>query len=385
MDTDQDGTVDHSILPESFELTSPQPVKPLQVGAQMTYEMHLKNEGEKSVFLLDVDVPLNWVYSFSSHRISLNSGESATVFLYLTSPEDIPLMDYTARVEVTSIETSNLKTALDLTASSKSELVVDQLLVKCDGEEVVLEASISNLGSVDVDNARIQFFNCSPPMNDLLGENVISVPSRGTIITSMHCICPQGLYAFRVIIDPENLISESCESNNVLSIEYLLDRTPPEAEINFDLESQNLVVRGIDNLDSLVEVSITESSEKGRIITTCILTDDAGNTTELRMEIKNTAHEIRAEILSLRYNSIEANLPRNSFKIEYVVKDGEIIMLNQSLIIGDKKFHLIYNESTNRTRVVNETQEALEGLYFLSIRTEKGSLQCQVTEVRRIS
>jgi hypothetical protein len=73
------------------------------------------------------------------------------------------------------------------------------------------------------------------------------------------------------------------------------------------------------------------------------LTDDAGNTTELQLEIKQNNHEIKAEIIDIKYNGKSANIRNNSFKIEYIIEDEKVKILNQFLIIGNMKVHLIYN------------------------------------------
>jgi hypothetical protein len=102
VDADDDGTTDFFVFPVSIELSSPQPIKPLQVGTEMIYEIVLVNNGDPSIFLLEVDPPLNWSYVLSSNAVFLNPNESATILLSVTSPLDSPAEDYTIRMEVTS-------------------------------------------------------------------------------------------------------------------------------------------------------------------------------------------------------------------------------------------------------------------------------------------
>jgi hypothetical protein len=120
-----------------------------------------------------------------------------------------------------------------------------------------------------------------------------------------------GPYIFYVVLDPENSIPESCESNNVILTHYLSDHTPPELEIFFDPSFCDIVIKGIDNLDSSVNISQIEKPIKGMDNRIYILTDDTGNTTELQLEIKCTKHQIRAEIVSLKYNDTPVILPEN--------------------------------------------------------------------------
>ena len=351
----------------------------------MVYEVVLTNQGNSSTFTLDVDTPLNWSYSLSSNTVALSPGQSATILLTVTSPEDTPLKDYTIRFEATSLEDSQMTASLELIASSKSELVAEDMTVTSEEKDVILTANVSNKGLRDAKNVIIQFFNGPPSANDLLGEQIIDVPSGGSVAPSIRCALSEGVHTFHVVIDPNNSISESCEFNNELLIEYLLDRTPPEAELFFNPESEDLAVRGVDNLDSSVDVSVTEKVIKNKNIRTYTLTDDAGNTTELQCEIKRNNHEIKAEIIDMKYNGQSVALPQNSFKIEHVIKNGTIKMLNQYLIIGDSKVHLIYNQNKDQTKVItNGIQQIEKGLVFMVVRTNKGNLQHSIKNLRWI-
>jgi hypothetical protein len=161
----------------------------------------------------------------------------------------------------------------------------------------------------------------------------------------------------------------------------LLDRTPPEAEIFFDPENEDLAVRGVDNLDPFVDISVTEKVIKNRTIRTYTLTDNAGNTTELQIDIKLNNHEIKAEIIDLKYNDESVTLPKNSFKIEHVIEDGNIKMLNQFLVIGDAKVHLIYSKTNNQTKIItNGVEEIHEGVSLVVFRTEIGHFTYQIQE-----
>jgi hypothetical protein len=58
-------------------------------------------------------------------------------------------------------------------------------------------------------------------------------------------------------------------------------------------------------------------------------------------------------------------------------------MLNQFLIIGDTKVHLIYNGNKDQTKVVvNGTQTVEEGLALIMVRTSQGSLNYRIKNMR---
>jgi hypothetical protein len=382
VDMNQDGIADFTVSPELVQLSSPQPITPLEGGAEMVYEVVLTNQADLQTFALEVDTPIGWSYSLSSETVTLDRDESATLLLTVTSPSDIPVQDYTIRVEATSLD-NGISASLTLIASSKAELVLQDLEVTHDGENVTMTATVSNFGLIDVKSAIIQFFDDSSSRSVLLGEKIIEINSGETVVTSFNCTLPDGLYVYHVVIDPDDLISESCEFNNELSMEYLLDRTPPEAEIFFDPTIEDLVVRGVDNLDLSVDISVTEKVIKNRIVRTYILKDDAGNTTELELEIKRHKHEIKAEILDMKYNDDTVTIPENSLKIEYLIEDGKAKMLNQFLVIGNTKVHLIYKRNEDQTKIiVNDGEKMEEGIFLVVVRTEKGKLEYTYENVR---
>jgi hypothetical protein len=382
VDTDLDGVIDFTVLPVSVDLSSQSPINPLQVGGEMTYELTLFNEGEPSTFLLEVDTPLSWSYSLSSETISLNTGESATILLRVTSPSNIPVQDYIIRVEATSLEDDDMTADITLTASSRAELIPEEITVSpVNQEEIAITASVSNMGLLPADNAKIQFFTDSPSERILLGEQIVSIPSGETTPSSIHCSLPDGFYTFLVSVDPDNLVDESSESNNESSIQYLLDRTPPEAELFFDVQSEDIKVRGVDNLSS-VEISIIEENTKSKSIRTYTLTDDTGNATELVIEIQHAGKEIKAEIVSLEYNNQPVSLPENQLKIEYLAEDNDIKKLNQFLLIEDIQIHLIYHRTKDYTQlVVAGKDETRQGAFIVILQTWKGTLQYSLEEV----
>jgi hypothetical protein len=163
----------------------------------------------------------------------------------------------------------------------------------------------------------------------------------------------------------------------------LLDRTPPEAEIFFDPGIGKVALRGVDNLDSSVDVSVTENVIRNNMMRIYVLTDDAGNRTELQLEVNHSKHQIKAKLIGIKYNDKSVALTVNSLKIEYIIEDGNIKMLNQSLIIGDTKVHLIYNRNKDQTRImVNGTQQVEGGLILMILRTNKGNLHYLLEEMR---
>ncbi|MGC1122059.1 MAG: CARDB domain-containing protein [Candidatus Methanofastidiosia archaeon] len=383
VDTDQDGITDFTVSPISMELSSSNPIQPLQRGTDVIYELLLENKGDPSTFSINVEVPPAWSYTLSETTVMLHAGESATVLLTVTSPAELLEQDYDVHVDAFCLENCNLTASMDLIASFSSELAVEDIGVLCNQEDVILTAAVSNMGLIDAAMVTIYFYCGLPCEGNLLGEQLVTVPSGKTTFVSLGCSLPEGFYTFSAVVDPTNDIPESCEFNNELQISYLLDHTPPECEIFFDPESQNLTIRGIDNLDSAVDISVMESEQKGKKIQVYTLIDDTKNATEITLEIIHNNHPLESEITGLKYNGEPATLPSNSLKIEYVVENNSIKILNQYLTIEKSKVHLIYNGNKDETRVImNGKSVEKEGCLVLVVRTDKGNLLSSIENVR---
>ncbi|MGC1121680.1 MAG: CARDB domain-containing protein, partial [Candidatus Methanofastidiosia archaeon] len=382
VDSNGDGIMDFAVFPDSVQLYSPEPIAPLEAGKQIEYQIILVNEGDASTFLLDVDLPIGWAYELSSDTAVLDRGESAAVVVTVTVPLEISLQNYTIRVKATSAE-RDVASSLELTATSKSELTIEDIKVSYQGEDLKVEALISNRGLIDAEGVIVQLFNILPNEDDILGEQTLQIGSGETAVITFPCTLSDGFYTFSVLVDPENTILESCESNNRLSRRFLIDRTPPEARIYFDPLLEDIVVIGKDNLDNDVELSTTESISKNNCIRIYNLTDDAGNKTELWIEIHSEGHHVNAEIVKLTYNAVEASIPKHMFSVEYVIKEGTIQILNQLLIVENTEIHLIYNSAGNYTKIlVDGTKEIHEGIICLVLQTSEGKLLYDYEEIR---
>ncbi|MGD2247182.1 MAG: CARDB domain-containing protein [Candidatus Methanofastidiosia archaeon] len=381
VDSNQDGVIDFTVLPESVTLSSSDPVQPLQINGEMVFEVTLANTGESATFLLDVDTPIPWEYSLPSDTIFLNAGESKSILVRVTSPDNIPVKDYTIRVEATSSKDNEITGDVTLVALSKAELVVKDIEILENGENITISATISNNGIIPAENVTVKFFHGLPSENIILGEQIIDIPSESTATPSITCTLPDGEYTFSVVVDPDNTIPEFYKTNNVLSVQYLLDRTPPEAELFFDITSTDLAVKGVDNLDSYVEISLVEEKSKNKTIRTYTLIDDAENTTEITLEINHKGKEIKAHIIRLIYNNEPVTIPNHHIKIEYIVEKGEVKKLNQFLIIENTHIHLIYHRNKNITKIINETEETQEGLLILILQTQNGEFYYKFEDI----
>ncbi|MCK5291409.1 MAG: hypothetical protein KAR39_05295 [Thermoplasmata archaeon] len=110
---------------------------------------------------------------------------------------------------------------------------------------VALNATIMNSGDRDAINVKAQFFHEDPSLGEQIGLNV-TIPlirAGGTAyVEAAWSATPLGFHEIFMIIDPENNVTESNESNNVLSA--VIEVVPPPPEI---LPPENLRTSAVGN------------------------------------------------------------------------------------------------------------------------------------------
>ena len=107
-------------------------------------------------------------------------------------------------------------------------------------------------------------------------------------------------------------LSFDSENSTSITIE-LFDETPPEAEIYFNFNTQELEINVIDNTTVNPIISIIESDEDKEVIYQ--IKDEAGNTTKLFFEkLKQEGKEIKAELEGIQYNVEEIIRTEAEFK-----------------------------------------------------------------------
>ncbi|GEM_PF-2098225 len=172
------------------------------------------------------------------------------------------------------------------------------------------------------------------------------------------------------------------------SQEFNIDKTPPEAQIQFDPSTKDLVISGNDN-SGPVSIAQTDIEKKKQRI---VITDKAGNTLILigkgkeheEKEEKEHENEAKLSIESLRYNDQpEIKLKENQFHIEYSLDKNKrnFKELKQEFEIEDNvKIKLEYKAKTNKTKIgikqddQKQKKEEKDGMILLQLYTESGTL-----------
>ena len=160
-----------------------------------------------------------------------------------------------------------------------------------------------------------------------------------------------------------------------------IDKTNPEAEIKYNLSTQNIEVTSKDT--SPVEIT---KSKLAKNIEQILLADSVGYslkiTTEKKRKTEQKEIEIDFVIKEIKYNdALSINLKKNSLsiqdKIEYTKKG-----LKQSFSIKDEvKIKIEYESKKNETKVITKLKgeekikEKLNGIRLLKLYTERGNLK----------
>lgn len=157
-------------------------------------------------------------------------------------------------------------------------------------------------------------------------------------------------------------------------VEINIDKTPPEAKIIFNPQTQNIEIQTIDPQDQISEQS------PGKIT----LIDHAGNTTFLEVEPKDKKRKEKLEIISIQYNNNPKIYPLNNkffsnFKLDK--KTNSLLELEQKLIIkDDEKLKTEFNQKKNQTKITLKLQSdkkqifELPGLILPYFQTNLGNL-----------
>ncbi len=172
---------------------------------------------------------------------------------------------------------------------------------------------------------------------------------------------------------------ENVEDPKIIS--FYIDKTSPEVEIEYFLNSKAIEFYGKDGSES---ASVTKSDSVGGKIAT--VSDKAGNT--LTFQYKNYSSNPLSwiNITSFRYNNGPHIYPEKNNLIVAPVYDSKTKKLNsltEIFFMKDKNLiGIVYSALTNKTKIYtydkNNRQilrEERSGMYLLKLRSESGTLK----------
>lgn len=155
----------------------------------------------------------------------------------------------------------------------------------------------------------------------------------------------------------------------IKSVIFTLDKTPPEAQIAFDVNNQKIEVIGIDNSGGEVDIDSSSSYK---------LTDFAGNVLIIETDGKSNR---QIEIEKLIYNQTKFELPENSLKIEFKKKKNKIDKFTQTFQLGDLSVKISYDKKKDQSVIEKRqgkkkpTKETKPGIVILNLNTNQGNIE----------
>jgi len=153
------------------------------------------------------------------------------------------------------------------------------------------------------------------------------------------------------------------------TIEFTIDKTAPEAKIEFDSNAKDLKFSGVDAL----QVSVVDKDD------TITLTDQAGNITEIKLLNKN--RKVLRSVLgvkSIKYNGAQAKVNGLATFSWAVDRKGKLIVLSQSVLLKNGYTVLAIYDGKN-TKMTGRDSKGLilkkfSGLKIIKVLTSKGNL-----------
>ena len=259
-------------------------------------------------------------------------------------------MPTTAQTKVTIDVPEGLASASNLNIDKNGDEIVD----------IKLEPKIGEIVTLDTISP-----TASSSLSGSLGENDWYVSDAALTLSAQDNEGGSGVAKIGYSLDDGATWSTyaspiSFEQEGIFNIQYYsidnqgnreetktiivkIDKTAPEAKINFNKETQKLDVIGFDNLSLNVSQAVTEKEEKiivetkekhrifpwlfnffrkeeKKTIVTAILTDEAGHQAEIVWEKKNNKdRRIDLNVLSISYDGQKTDLSENNLQYKWVL------------------------------------------------------------------
>jgi len=157
------------------------------------------------------------------------------------------------------------------------------------------------------------------------------------------------------------------------TINFVIDKTAPEAVIQFSPTLKDIQFTGTDNISTTSKVTVLDNAND------ILLTDQAGNITEIKLKEKNRKVSMGATIQSLSYNGTAQDTSKNILAFLWAYdKNNNLTLLSQN--VAAKKTYLIlalYNGKKTSLAGIDKTGiilKSITGLDLLKVSTNKGDL-----------
>lgn len=157
------------------------------------------------------------------------------------------------------------------------------------------------------------------------------------------------------------------------SFEFTIDKTAPEFVVQFNPKIKDLKFSGTDNLSNISNISVLD---KDYII---IITDQAGNTSQIQLKDKNRKQIQKAEMKSLSYNSTLVDVTNIGFSFDWTFDKQQKLKTLAQHAKSKNGFYIDTAYYDGKTNVTSKDQNGkiiklINDLVLLKIITKKGDL-----------
>lgn len=159
----------------------------------------------------------------------------------------------------------------------------------------------------------------------------------------------------------------------IKTVSFTIDKTPPEAIIQFDPLAKNLKFAGTDNISPPDKIKVVEGGDS------ITLTDQAGNLTQLRFKDRNWRIIQKAEIAALSYNNQPVDLSKNKLQFIWLYDRNQKLVLLTQQVQAKNGFNILATYVSDKTLLIGRDKtgifsKTLKGLIILRVATNKGDL-----------
>ena len=221
-------------------------------------------------------------------------------------------------------------------------------------------------------------------IQEMLGNEIIAtttfsgIPSSTSTIVTMGF--PQGTIAEAspLMIDANGDGTTDFSMMPKLGSVVTPDVVPPEAVLYFDVDLQDVVIKGVDKGGTTIVETIATSTT---------IRDEGGNALTIPfIKHKEKATKLRVVFDTLIYNGVVMSVPKTTVEYDWkITGNGEVKVLNQDVRIKDtRRVSADYNNNKNETHIVDKEREEGEmsiveetrsGVSVLTFSTNAGNIE----------
>jgi Lecithin:cholesterol acyltransferase len=356
-------SIQNDIPNADFEISGEHKFVYLPDDEGQTYTINLKGTDNGTFTIKDQDINDSQVAQTEvffnlpvtpslTGQVNLGSGDNQTTLSLLATPNSVPVV-------VTPDSTINAEQSLDITPPVSMPALTGTM-----GQVGFYRTDVKiNISATDpvVDNNASTTSGILKTQYSL--DNNATTTYQGAII-----VASEGAHTI-------SFFSTDKAGNNEKpqTINFTIDKTAPEAVIQFDPSKKDIRFTGIDNISTTTKVSVQDN------VNDILLTDQAGNTTDIKLKEKNRKVSMKSTIQSLSYNGISQDISKNTLAFLWAYdKNNNLTMLSQN--IAAKKTYVIlavYNGKKTSLVGLDKTGvilKSITGLDLLKVTTNKGDL-----------